>query len=138
MTVKARKTNSILRTNGLESNYESKVSSTDECDGVDVCRVNSNKSENQNKNKSYFHVPTKKGNSVVKLSNKQKAKIFTKNDQVKTNKQNKQTSINYDICLKVWNIFGLKQPKINKIKNKTDKFLNDIFETSDFVVFTET
>ena len=29
-----------------------KVSSTDECDGVDVCRVNSNKSENQNKNKS--------------------------------------------------------------------------------------
>ena len=137
MTVKARKTDSILRTNGIESNYESKVSSTDECDGV-VCRVNSNKSENQNKNKSYFHVPAKKGNSVVKLSNKQKAKIFTKNDQVKTNKQNKQTSTNDDICLKVWNIFGLKQPKINKIKNKTDKFLNDIFETSDFVVFTET
>ena len=117
---KSKKTDSILRTNGLESNYESKVSSTDECDGVDVCRVNSNKSENQNKDKSYFHVLAKKGNSVVKLSNKQKAKIFTKkNDQVKTNKQNKQTSTNDDICLKVWNIFGLKQPKINKIKNKT-------------------
>ena len=54
-------------------------------------------------------------------------------NQVKGNKQ-----IDDEICLKVWNIFGLKQSKISKIKNKTDKFLNDIFETSDFVVFTDT
>ena len=34
--------------------------------------------------------------------------------------------------------FCLKQSKTDQIKNKTDKFRNGVFETSDFVVFTET
>ena len=34
--------------------------------------------------------------------------------------------------------FWAKATKVSKIKNKTNKFLNDISETSNFVVFTET
>ena len=67
---------------------------------------------------------------------KRKQKIYIgkeiRKNQVKANKQ-----IDNEIWLKVRNIFGPKQSKIRKIKNKTDKFLNDIFETSNFVVFTE-
>ena len=43
-----------------------------------------------------------------------------------------------ELHFKVWNIFGLWQSKLNKITNKTDGFLNNVFETTDFVVLTET
>ena len=43
-----------------------------------------------------------------------------------------------ELSIKVWNIFGLKQSKISKIRNKTDKYLNNILDTSDIVIFTET
>ena len=49
------------------------------------------------------------------------------------NKQDK-----HELRFKVWNIHGLKQFKLIKIINKSDKFLNDIFKKSDFVIFTET
>ena len=49
------------------------------------------------------------------------------------NKQNKQ-----ELRFKVWNIHGLKQSKLSKIINKSDKFLNDIFRKPDFVIFMET
>ena len=49
------------------------------------------------------------------------------------NKQNK-----HELRFKVWNIHGLKQSKLSKIINKSDKFFNDIFKKSDFVIFTET
>ena len=39
------------------------------------------------------------------------------------NKQNK-----HELRFKVWNIHGLEQSKLRKIKNKSDKFLNDIFK----------
>ena len=49
------------------------------------------------------------------------------------NKQNK-----HELRFKVWSIHGLKQSKLSKITNKSDKFLNDIFKKADFVIFTET
>ena len=62
-----------------------------------------------------------------------KVPIATKPIQLKwkTNKIN-------ELRLKVWNIHGLKQSKLSKIINKSDKFLNDIFRKSDFVIFTKT
>ena len=51
-----------------------------------------------------------------------------------TNMAAKMTELRF----KVWNIFGLKQSKLNRIMNKTDRFLNNVFETADFVVLTET
>ena len=43
-----------------------------------------------------------------------------------------------EITFKIWNIHGLKSSTINAIKNKSDSFLNNIFNDSDFVIFTET
>ena len=40
--------------------------------------------------------------------------------------------------LSSWVNFPFKQSKLNKIINKSDKVLNDIFKKSDFVIFTET
>ena len=42
-----------------------------------------------------------------------------------------------EITFKIWNIHGLKSSNINAIKNKSDSFLNNIFNDSDFVTFTE-
>ena len=71
------------------------------------------------------------GNEKTKTKAQKNISKEIRKNQVKANKQ-----IDDEICFKVWNIFGLKQSKISKIKNKADKFLNDIFETSDFVVYT--
>ena len=43
-----------------------------------------------------------------------------------------------EITFKIWNIHGLKVSTINAIKNKSDSFLNNVFNDSDFVIFTET
>ena len=36
------------------------------------------------------------------------------------------------------NVHGLKSSTINAVKNKSDSFLNNVFNDSDFVIFTET
>ena len=54
--------------------------------------------------------------------------------------ENKKSAGNYktELRIKVWNSHGLKEPKLNKIRNKTDKYLNKIFTSSEFVIFSET
>ena len=74
--------------------------------------------------------------AIEQKSKKQKNKANKGINQVKPNKQAELADD--ELCFTVWNIFVLKQSKINKIKNKTNKFLNDMFKTSDFVVSTET
>ena len=112
---------------------------------VDVCRVNSWESKNKSIDTCASPQKGTQNSSITKTieqkskkqkSKKQKNKANKGINQVKPNKQAEQADD--ELCFKVWNIFGLKQSKINKIKNKTDKFLNDMFKTSDFVVFTET
>ena len=76
-------------------------------------------------------------NSGELTGNSTKEKNISSGNHNKRNLAKQNIKVDVEICLKVWNIFGLKQSKINKIKNKSDKFFDDIFETSDFVVFLE-
>ena len=93
------------RTNVSEGKSRSKTSRcktkcNSDVHAVDVCRVNSGELT---------------GNST-------KEKNISSGNHNKRNLEKQNIKVDDEICLKVWNIFGLKQSKINKIKNKSDKF----------------
>ena len=109
--------------------------------------INGNgKSENlDNIHKNVYDVTTSDSSGLT--SEKVAVSMVAKNE-VQTERKAKKTLANVrnvsriwsknEITFKIWNIHGLKSSTINAIKNKSDSFLNNVFNNSDFIIFTET